>query len=71
IARGGWQTVQTLSTAGSTEWMSARLQEIEVCLALGDRAEALKLLRLTRLLYPDLNSPELQQRFVELEQRVK
>jgi len=71
IAKTGWQTVQSLSTAGSSEWMSARLQEVEVCLALGDRAEALKLLRLTRLLYPDLNSPELQQRFVELEQRVK
>ena len=35
-AKSGWQQVQAATPAGSTEWMAARLNEVEVHLALND-----------------------------------
>jgi hypothetical protein len=69
-AKAAWQTVESQSPAGSTDWLSARLNGIEANLALSERAEAAKRLKLTRLLYPKVESPELRERIAELEQRL-
>jgi hypothetical protein len=69
-ARAAWQRIESQSPAGSPEWLSARLETIDAVIQLGDRAEAAKLLKLTRLLYPDIPSMELQQRLMELDQKM-
>jgi hypothetical protein len=69
-AKAAWQKIESLTTAGSTAWLSARLNGIEATLLLGDRAEAAKLLKLTQLLYPNPESPEMQQRMSELERQL-
>jgi hypothetical protein len=48
-----WQQVESRSSRGEARWRRARRARIELLTRLGEPAEADKLLRLTRLLYPD------------------
>ncbi len=48
-----WQTVEARSRRGGPRWRRARQARIELLARLGDKEEAEKLVRLTRLLYPD------------------
>lgn len=50
-----WHEVEQRSRSGSPRWRRARRARIELLVRLGRRDEAEKLLRLTRLLYPDWN----------------
>ncbi|MEX2306060.1 MAG: hypothetical protein WD738_00610 [Pirellulales bacterium] len=52
-AHARWQNVESRSRRGGPRWRRARRARIELLSRLGDRAEAEKLVRLTRLLYPD------------------
>lgn len=66
-----WQKLESQAAAGSDDWLSARLQTIETYIALGQPAEAAKLLKLTELLYPQPESVDWQRRYAELEQRLR
>ena len=50
-----WHRVEWRSRRGGLRWRRARAARIDLLTRLGDRMEAEKLLRLTRLLYPDWN----------------
>jgi hypothetical protein len=51
---------------GSLEWLDARWHVIRCCRRLGEQAEADKLLKVTKLLYPDLGGEAMRTRFDEL-----
>ncbi len=52
-----WQAVEARSRRGGPRWQRARRARIELLTRLGERAEAEKLVQLTRLLYPDGDTP--------------
>lgn len=64
-----WQKIGGLSEDGSDEWLAARYQLCRSLLAAGNKAEACKLLKATRLLYPKLGGDKLRARFTELESK--
>lgn len=59
--------LESLHSAGSDEWLAARLEVARGLLAVGQSAEALKLVRKTRLLYPKLGHPALAREYSELQ----
>ncbi|WP_437205213.1 hypothetical protein [Planctomicrobium sp. SH664] len=61
-AQAGWRKLEKLEPAGSAAWIDARLHLIELTRDLKDSAGALKLLTVTRTLYPAMGSPELKAR---------
>ena len=62
-----WKTLESLSAAGSDEWLAARFHVCQVLFRTHDIAACRKLLKTTRLLYPKLGDEKLKARFVELE----
>ena len=66
-AKTYWRRLEGVLKAGSPEWLDARWHVIRNCQQLGDKAEADKLLKVTKLLYPDLGGPTLRAKFEELE----
>ena len=66
-ARTYWRRLEGVLKAGSPEWLDARWHVVRNCRQLGDRAEADKLLKVTKLLYPDLGGPAMRARFEEFE----
>lgn len=66
-ARTNWQKLLTMSPAGSSAWLEARYQECACLYALDEKAECLKLLKVTRLLYPKLADEKLKAKFADLE----
>lgn len=66
-ARGWWQKLETLERKGSREWLEVRLALGEALLAAGQTAECRKLIRVTRLLYPELGGTDLRERFDTLD----
>lgn len=63
-----WRRLEGLLKAGSPEWLDARWHVIRNCQRLGERAEADKLLKVTKLLYPELGGQPLRAKFADLEQ---
>lgn len=61
-----WRRLEGLLKAGSLEWLDARWHVIRCCQQLGEQAEADKLLKVTKLLYPDLGGEAMRMRFDEL-----
>jgi tetratricopeptide (TPR) repeat protein len=53
---------------GSDDWMDARIHVIETAIALKNFGEARKLLKVTRLLYPNLDSDDLKRRLNDASQ---
>ncbi|MSR58405.1 MAG: hypothetical protein EXS05_12125 [Planctomycetaceae bacterium] len=68
-AHAAWRKFESLSVAGSDEWLAARYQVCQGLIARGENAEACKLLKVTRLLYPKLGGDALQAKFAELESK--
>jgi hypothetical protein len=66
-AKSYWQRIERLEVKGTREWLMARLRMAECSVALGQKRDALKLVQLTRLVYPELGGVELQQRFAAVE----
>jgi tetratricopeptide (TPR) repeat protein len=68
-AKGAWRKLEGLLKAGSAEWLDARWHVIRCCRKLGENAEADKLLKLTKLLYPDLGGDAMRAKYDELSGR--
>lgn len=66
-AKTYWRRLEGTLKAGSAEWLDARWHVIHCCQRLGEKSEAAKLLKVTKLLYPELGGPTLRAKFVELE----
>lgn len=65
-AKSHWRRLEGLLKAGSLEWLDTRWHVIRCCRQLGESAEADKLLKVTKLLYPDLGGESMRRRFDEL-----
>jgi hypothetical protein len=66
-AKKFWRQREGLLKPGSPDWFEARRQVIHCCRKLGEHSEADKLLKVTKLLYPDLGGEESRKKFSELE----
>ena len=66
-AKTYWRRLEGVLKAGSPEWLDARWHVIRNCQRLGDKSEADKLLKVTKLLYPELGSQAMRARFEELD----
>lgn len=65
-AKTFWRRLEGLLKPGSVEWLDARWHVIRCCRKLGEQAEADKLLKVTKLLYPDLGGETMRSRFEDL-----
>jgi hypothetical protein len=65
------QQLEEFEEPGSEGWFVARYEVCRALLLSRQTAEASKLLKLTRLLYPKVESEELDEKFAELERKVK
>lgn len=65
-AKTYWRRLEGLVKPGTNDWLDARWHVIRCCQKLGEHAEADKLLKVTKLLYPDLGGATLRARFDEL-----
>jgi hypothetical protein len=70
VARQGWKKLENVSKAGSIKWLNARLHVVECTFALGETEECQKLLKVTKLLYPDLGDARTKAAFRSLEVRI-
>ena len=68
-AKTAWRKLEALLKAGSLEWLDARWHVIRVCRKVGEHAEADKLLKVTKLLYPDLGNAEMRAKYEDLSSR--
>ncbi len=66
-AKGCWRKLEAIHNPGNLDWLDARWHVIRCCQRLNERAEADKLLKLTKLLYPDLGNAAIKARFGELD----
>ncbi len=66
-----WRAIEGLEQAGTDDWLIARAGVIHGLWLTGDHAEARRLLKLTRLLYPELKPPALKARFETLEEQLR
>ena len=64
-AKTFWRRLEGSLKAGGLEWLDARWHVIRCCRRLGEQAEADKLLKVTKLLYPDLGGEAMRARFDE------
>ncbi len=66
-AKAVYRQLESFDPAGSSAWLRTRLTVARVCFQLGDKVECQKLLKVTRILYPELGGVELQAEYLELE----
>ena len=69
-AKSAYRQLESCDPAGSPAWLRTRLQVARVSLQLGEIAESEKLLKVTRILYPELGGAELKSEYGELEKDV-
>lgn len=69
-AKSFWRGLEAATKAGTLDWLDARWHVIHCSLKLGERSEAEKLLKVTKLLYPELGNAATKARFVELEREL-
>ena len=62
-ARNYWREIERHHSPGSPAWLRARLEVIKASLALGEHAEARKLLTVTKLLHPGLGGAAMKAQF--------
>lgn len=67
LARRIWKQAEGAAAPGSESWIRARLHITRCTFALGEFEECRKLLRVTRLLYPELGTPGLRAEFEKIE----
>ena len=65
-----YRQLEGFDPAGSTAWLRTRLTVARLCLQLGEKAECQKLLKVTRILYPELGGMELKAEYAKLEMEV-
>jgi len=65
-AREKWREIEKKSRRGGPRWFRARYGQAEALVELGQRGEAAKLIRLTKVLHPELGGRELKARFEDL-----
>jgi TolA-binding protein len=70
LARNGWKRVESAVIAGSSDWFVARSEVIRCCLALGETKDAVSLLAVTKLLFPESEDEAIRARYVALEKDV-
>ena len=68
-AKTAWRKLEGLLKAGSVEWLDARWHVIRCCRKVAENAEANKLLKVTKLLYPDLGGDAMRAKFEDLQDR--
>ena len=62
-----WRKLEALEKPATREWFAMRYEVCRTLLLMDDAAEAGKLLKMTRLLYPKIGDDGLQKKFAELE----
>ncbi|MFO1006809.1 MAG: hypothetical protein U0929_12685 [Planctomycetaceae bacterium] len=70
-AKGVYRQLEGLSPPGSPAWLLHRLTVARVCYQLGENAEGAKLLKVTRILYPELGGPALKAEYAALETQLR
>ena len=70
-AKAIYRQIEAFDPAGSTAWLRTRLTVARVCLKLGEKSECEKLLKVTRILYPELGGASLKAEYAALEQELK
>ncbi len=65
-----YRQLESFDPPGSPAWLRTRLAVARNCLQLGEQAECEKLLKVTRILYPELGGEELQAEYAEIEKRL-
>ena len=63
-----WKRLESQHKSGSRGWFDARYQFIRCELDLGNPDKALKLIGVTKVLFPQLGGPDIQQRFKSLQE---
>lgn len=66
-AQAIWKQIEGRNKSGSTGWFEARYQVARCELELGNPDKALKLIGVTRVLFPQLGGAETQQKFQDLQ----
>lgn len=69
-AKSIYRQLESFDPAGSPAWLRTRLTVARVCLQLGEKTECQKLLKVTRILYPELGGAELRGEYAELEREL-
>jgi TolA-binding protein len=69
-AQGVWKKLEGVSKPGSNVWFEARLNLARCDLLLGHPDKASKLLKVTKVLYPDPKENDLKERFEKLQKDV-
>ena len=59
--------LESFDPAGTPAWLRTRLTIARICLQLGEKVECQKLLKVTRILYPELGGAELKAEYAALE----
>ncbi len=67
-AQAVWKRLESGCKSGSADWFEARYQFARCDLELGSPDKALKLIGVTKVLYPQLGGPEIQQKFLSLQE---
>ncbi len=70
LALTRWQQLESGSQRGGPRWFRARLARVRLLVALGETAEAQKLVKLTRLVYPELGGGDVARQFEALSLQV-
>lgn len=70
-AKTHWTFIESKLKPGSPDWMKARIEVVRCAVELGEKAEAVKLLRITSLLYPAPENPETLAEFKKLAAALK
>ena len=70
LSKQCWRRVESLTKAGTTEWMTARLEVIRACVQLRQLEEGRKLLQVTKVLYPDLGGESFKAPFDAVEREL-
>lgn len=65
-----YRQLEGFDPAGRPAWLRTRLTVARLCLRLGEKAECQKLLKVTRILYPELGGVELKAEYAKLDQDV-
>ncbi|WP_010582479.1 coiled-coil domain-containing protein [Schlesneria paludicola] len=66
-----WRRIESQSKAGTSEWWTARLGVIQTCIREREYDEARKLLRVTKVLYPELGGPAFKPQMDSIEHALK
>jgi hypothetical protein len=66
-AKECWRRIESLTKPGSSDWMTARIAILQICLRQKQYDEGRKLLQITKVLYPELGGPTLKAQFETIE----